>query len=380
MSENFYQILGVPENASQEEIKRAYRQLAKKHHPDKNRGNKRAEERFKQISEAYNVLSDPAKRAQYDQMRRRFRQGAGATAGWDAGQAGGAQGFSFEDLGGFSGFQDIFEEIFRQSRQRSHAGPRGWSFHSFGEDETSADRGRGSDLELSISVPFMTSVQGGHHRVRFNRPVICSNCRGSGGQPGGGVTECPECGGRGTVLVSRGGFTVERVCPRCGGRGRIVTRPCVVCSGSGTVTKERVLTVKIPAGIRDGQTIRLAGEGAPGAREGAAGDLLLRVHVEPDPRFRQEDGRLVTEVSIGLEQAVLGGTATVETPDGPVQLRIPAGTQCGTVFRLKGRGLGGRGSRGDLHARVRVEIPRRLTARQRELFEAFVRDAKGSGC
>ena len=378
MSESFYTILGVPESASQEEIKRAYRQLAKKYHPDKNRGNKRAEERFKQINEAYDVLSDPAKRAQYDEMRRGFRRGAGATHAWSGASGAGPQGFSFEDLGGFSGFQDVFEEIFRRSRSQERRAPGEWDFSSFGEDDARSDGERGADLEVSTSVPFATAVQGGHHRLRFNRPVVCSNCHGSGGQPGGGVSECAECGGRGTVVVSRGGFTVQRLCRRCGGRGRVVTRPCVVCAGTGTVQKERTLTVKIPAGIRDGQTIRLAGEGAAGSRDGAAGDLLLRVHVEPDPRFRVEDGLLVTDVSIPLGMAVLGGTATVETPDGPVKLRIPAGTQSDTVFRLKGRGLGGRGDRGDLHVRVRVEIPRRLTVRQRELFEAFVRETRNT--
>ncbi|MCX7717018.1 MAG: molecular chaperone DnaJ [Candidatus Sumerlaeaceae bacterium] len=378
MSESFYNILGVSESASQEEIKRAYRQLAKKYHPDKNRGNKRAEERFKQISEAYNVLSDPAKRAQYDEMRRGFRRGAGATHAWGT-TGGGAQGFSFEDLGGFSGFQDVFEEIFRRSQSRRTRAAGDWDFSSFGEDDTRSEGERGADLEISISIPFATAMQGGHHRLRYNRPVVCSNCRGSGGQPGGGISDCVECGGRGTVVVSRGGFTVQRLCRRCGGRGRVITRPCVVCAGAGTVQKERTLTVKIPAGIRDGQTIRLAGEGAAGPRDGTAGDLLLRVHVEPDPRFRIEDGLLVTDVTIPLEMAVLGGTASVDTPDGQVQLRIPAGTQSDTMFRLKGRGLGGRGEHGDLHVRVRVDIPRRLTARQREMFEAFAREMKTAG-
>lgn len=389
MSDNFYKVLGVAENATQDEIKKAYRKLAVKHHPDKNRGNKQSEERFKQISEAYDVLGDPKKRQQYDAMRKGYGEGffGGAGAGARRPGAGGArmytgpggeQTFSFEDLGGFSGFGDIFENLFRGGgagvgggarRTRARGGPS--PYEGFGEEPE-----RGNDVAADLTIPFEVAVKGGKQTFTFEKTETCPNCRGSGAQPGTQVTTCPECGGRGTVTVSQGAFGVQRVCPRCNGRGQIVTTPCVVCHGSGMSHRPKTLTVRIPAGIQDGQTIRLAGEGQPSSPGGPAGDLLLRIHVTPHPIFRREDDKIVIDQNVDLGIAVLGGEISVPTLDGEVKLRIPAGTQSGTVFRLKGRGIHRRGGeRGDQNVVVKVRTPKNLTPKQKQLFEQFAEEA-----
>lgn len=392
MNNNFYQVLGVAENASQDEIKKAYRKLAVKHHPDKNKGNKQAEERFKQINEAYDVLGDPKKRQQYDAMRQGYGQGffggagpQGRRPGAGDGETrggrvytgpGGEQTFSFEDLGGFSGFGDLFENLFGGRARRGAGGPAagagGFEAFGAGEDE---ERGRGNDVEAELRIPFAMSVKGGKQTFTINKTDVCPNCHGNGAQPGTPVEACPECQGRGTVTISQGAFGVQRICPRCHGKGNVITTPCVVCQGAGMSTRPKTITVKIPSGIKDGQTIRLAGEGQPGVGGGRAGDLLLRILVTPDPVFRREEDKLIVDQEIDLRTAVLGGEVSVPTLDGRVKLKIPAGTQSGTVFRVKGRGVAHRtGGHGDLHVAVKVAMPRNLSPRQRELFEQFAKE------
>ncbi len=372
MKENYYKVLGVPENATQEEIKKAYRKLALKYHPDRNRGNKEAEEKFKEITEAYEVLSDPQKRAQYDAMRRGAFSGAfgGARSGAGTGPfeftTGGAQ-FSFSDLGGFA---DIFEHLFRnQQRSRASASP----FSSFGFEDEEIEGG--NDVEAELTVPFETAVRGGKQTITINKSEVCPNCHGNGAQPGSRVGTCAQCGGRGTISISQGTFGVTRLCPGCGGRGTVITSPCVVCRGTGFAVRPKTITLKVPAGVQDGQTIRLRGEGQPGVNGGPPGDLLLRVHVQPHPVFRREGDNIVVEREIDLATAVLGGEITVPTLDGDVKLKIPAGTQSGTIFRLRGKGVHRRGGpQGDQHVVVKVQTPKNLTPKQREAFRAFARE------
>lgn len=381
MNDNFYQVLGVAENATQDEIKKAYRKLAVKHHPDKNRGNKQAEERFKKISEAYDVLGDAKKRSQYDAMRKGYggaffgagQQGPRA-GGRGASSRGGAQDFSFEDLGGFSGFGDIFENLFRGRAGAYGGGPQA---AGFGETDFDEDGGRGNDVAADLSIPFELAVKGGKQTFTINKTDVCANCNGSGAQPGTNLKTCGECGGRGTVTLSQGGFGVQRVCPRCNGRGRIVEKPCVVCQGSGFAARPKTLTVRIPGGIQDGQTIRISGEGQPGKDGAPRGDLLLRIHVTSHPVFRREDDKIVMDREVDLATAVLGGEIRVPTLDGDVKLKIPAGTQSGTVFRLKERGIAHRGgTRGDQNVVVKVTTPKNLNPTQREAFERFVKELK----
>jgi molecular chaperone DnaJ len=373
MKDNFYKVLGVAENATQEELKKAYRKLAVKHHPDKNRGNKQSEDRFKQISEAYDVLGDPKKRQQYDAMRSGFfggtqGQSGGAGGGFRPGP-GGQGGFSFEDLGGFSGFGDIFENLF-QGRQGGRARRQDFGGGAFGEES-----GRGNDIAADLAVPFEATVRGGKQTFTLNKSDTCPNCSGSGAQPGTEVKVCGECGGRGTVSISQGGFGMQRICSKCAGHGKIIRNPCVVCRGSGVSARPKTITVRIPAGIRDGQTIRLAAEGQPGAHGAPTGDLLLRVRVSPHPLFTRDGDTVILEKEIDLATAILGGEVPVPTLDGEVKLKIPTGTQGGTVFRLKGRGVARRGgANGDQHVIVKVAMPGNLTPKQKELFEEFARE------
>lgn len=374
-NENFYKVLGVAENASQDEIKKAYRKLAVKYHPDKNRGSKKTEDRFKEINEAYEVLGDEKKRQQYDAMRKGFGgpgfEGAAGHAGRGYARGGAAPegNFSFEDLGGFSGFGDMFENMFRG---QGGAAPGGYQqFEEEGGPE------RGNDVEAELTIPFELAVKGGKQTFTINKTAECTNCKGSGAQPGTPVHTCKECEGRGTVNVSRGSFGVKRVCPKCNGRGKVISTPCMVCRGTGMETKPKTITVKIPAGIKDGQTIRLAGEGQPGQNRGTSGDLLLKIRVTPHPIFRREDDKIVMDKDVDLATAVLGGEVGVPTLDGNVKVKIPAGVQSGTVIRLKDRGVSKRdGSRGDQNVIVKVVTPKNLTSRARELFEEFAKESK----
>jgi molecular chaperone DnaJ len=377
MKDNFYKALGVAENATADEIKKAYRKLAKQYHPDKNRGNKQAEERFKSISEAYDVLGDDKKRAQYDAMRKGyFGGGQGGPGGgprvYTQGP-GGAQGFSYEDLGGFSGFGDIFEQLFRGRGGAAGARSSGLGDYEFGGEPGD----RGDDVAADLTVPFEMAIKGGKQTITINKSDVCPNCHGDGSQPGTPVRVCPTCQGRGSVTVSQGSFGVQRVCRECGGTGKKIERPCVVCQGTGTSTRPKTITVKIPGGIKDGQTLRLAGEGGAGSGSHGAGDLLLRIHVAPHPTFRRDDDRILVDLEIDLATAVLGGDVNVPTLEGSVKLKIPAGTQSGTTFRLKGRGVAHKGgAHGDQNVIVKIRTPRSLTPKQKELFEQFAKELR----
>lgn len=358
---DYYEVLGVAENASQEEIKKAYRRLAKKHHPDANPDDAESEERFKAISEAYRVLSDPEQRKKYDRMRKfggmgAFRSRGGRPAG--AGAGGQGEGFRFEDLSdmGFGGIGDLFTSIFDRSRRREEARSRGPA--------------RGRNVEYEVTIPFRTAVRGGKVTVQVPIRDSCATCDGTGAAPGATLETCPVCDGRGSVSFGQGSFSVNRPCPECMGRGRSPTESCRVCGGQGEVRSRRKISVTVPSGVDDGSRIRLSGQGERGADGGTPGDLVIRVRVKSDDFFEREGLNLVCEVPINVAQALLGSRLRVRTVDGKkVVLRIPAGTQSGTAFRIRGQGVHEGGRRGDQLVRVRVEVPEELGEDGREAAE-----------
>jgi len=357
---DFYEVLGVPEAASPEEIKRAYFRLAKKFHPDRNADDKGAESKFKQINEAYETLSDPKKRSHYDQVRRFRREGVftggGRGGGFRVGDLGDLLGGGRVDFNDLGGIGSIF----------------GRFFGAGGPGATQARPHRGEDVTAEVEIPFETAAFGGKVSVRLPREGACPRCAGTGSEPGSRVETCPQCGGRGIVEVSQGSFAMSRPCPRCLGRGRIITQPCHTCAGRGTVRRERTLEVTIPKGVSDGARLRLAGEGEPGPTGGPAGDLYLRVRVRPHAKFRRKGLDIYADVTIDMVQAALGTSVEVPTLEGPVTLRVPAGTQPESLLRLRGRGVAGAdGDRGDHYVRVHVQVPRHLTERERSLLEEF---------
>ncbi len=356
---DFYQILGVPDSAAPEEIKKAYRRLAKQHHPDANPNNPSAGDRFKEISEAHSVLSDADKRKHYDQMRkygafdslgRRPGSGAGRP-----GQEPTAETFDFGDLGGL-GLGDIFSSIFGRGRR----------------EET-----RGETLEAVVEVPFRVAALGGKVPVTLPVTEQCPACGGNGAAPGAKITTCPECNGRGTVTLGQGGFAVSRPCPRCRGKGKIPSEPCPKCRGAGEVRSEQNVMITVPPGTESGGKVRLKGKGQPGHPGEPTGDLIITFQVQPDRFFERDGLDLVCEVPINLAQAALGTRLRVRTLDGKkVVLRIPPGTQSGRRFRIKGLGLEKNGRKGDQLVAVQVEVPEKLTPDQEELFKKFA-DAVG---
>jgi molecular chaperone DnaJ len=365
-TKDYYEILGVAENASQAEIKKAYRKLAKKYHPDANRDDGDAEDRFKEISEAYRVLSDPERRQKYDRMRKYGGMGAfsgarGGAADRQTAGAGGERRFSFDDLSdmGFGGLGDIFSSIFdREGRRQQRTRRQG------------PERGR--NVEYEVTVPFRTAVRGG--KVTVNVPIReeCATCDGSGAAPGATIETCPVCDGRGTVSFGQGGFSVNRTCPECMGRGRAPSESCRVCNGQGEVRSRRKINVTVPSGVEDGSRIRLSGQGQRGPGGGPSGDLIIRVRVREDPFFERRGMNVVCEVPINVAQALLGSRIRVRTVDGKkVVLRIPPGTQSGTAFRIRGQGVEKDGRRGDQLVRVSVRVPENLSEDGRELAEGL---------
>jgi molecular chaperone DnaJ len=342
---DYYDVLGVARTSTDAEIKSAYRKLALKHHPDRNPGNKDAEEKFKEAAEAYAVLADADKRAAYD---RYGHQGVGAAAG----------GF---DPTVFAGFEDIlgglgdvfgFGDIFGGGRRRG--GPQ-----------------RGADLRYDLEIGFLESARGIDTTIQIPRLEPCGTCSGSGAAPGTKPARCPECQGRGQLRYQQGFFVVSRTCGQCGGSGRVIKDPCAMCRGVGQVTRERKLTVKVPAGIADGQRLRLSGEGEVGALGGPPGDLYVVVQVQEHEFFRREADDLFCEVDVNFPTLVLGGGIRVPTLDGEEEFAVPEGTEAGTVFRLRGKGMpsvSGRG-RGDLHVMVQPRTPKKLTKDQRAALE-----------
>ncbi len=349
---DYYQVLGVPKNATQEEIKKAYRKLAQRYHPDANPGNKEAEERFKEISAAYDVVGDPAKRKQYDQVREMVASGFGASAGASWGGGAGPR-VRFEDLGfgDLGDLGDLLGGLFGGRRGRARAATRG------------------ADLEAEVTVSFEGSMRGTTVPVRIQGPAPCSTCGGSGAAPGSSPVVCPQCRGTGEIAVNQGLFQIAQTCPRCHGSGRVVDRVCPACKGTGSERRTRTFQVRIPPGVKDGARIRLRGHGEPGPPGAQPGDLYVRVHVRPHPFFRRRGNDLAVEVPITYTEAALGAEIQVPTLDGPVTMRVPPGTPSGKTFRLRGKGAPRRGGQGDLYVTVSVEVPARLSREERELLE-----------
>ena len=343
MAKDYYTLLGVHRNATDAELKRAYRRLALEFHPDKNPGNKAAEDKFKEISEAYEVLSDPQKRAYFDQF----------------GVAPGAQGAGpgFSGFGAGMGMGDIFGDIFED-----FFGGRGRSRATAGED-----------LRYNLKITFEEAAFGTTTKIRVPRWERCPDCEGTGAKSKDGIKVCSNCQGAGQIRTQQGFFSISRTCSRCGGEGRLITDPCPACGGKKRVERDRTLSVKIPAGVESGNTIRLSGEGEIGSYGGPPGDLYVFLTVEDHTLFQRDGQDIVCDVPISFSQAALGTELDVPTLTGTAKLKVPAGTQPGHIFRLKGKGfphLRSSGS-GDQLCRVVVEIPTRLTSKQKELLQEF---------
>jgi molecular chaperone DnaJ len=339
-----YETLGVPKNASQDEIKKAYRKLARENHPDRNPGDESAEARFKEVQGAYDVLKDPEKRKQYDQF--------GAN-GARPGQGGGFN-FDFGDLGDLG---DLFGGLFGGGgRSRTQQRQRGQ---------------RGNDVEAHVNLSFDDSLKGVQVQVPVELETACSECHGSGARPGTSPRICPECNGRGVVSESQGLFALSQPCPRCRGNGTVIEDPCPKCNGSGRERRTKRYTVKIPAGAKDGTRIRLKGKGEAGYGGAEAGDLYVVTHVDASPIYERRGNDLLVTVPLSYPDAALGATVEVPTPEGAVSLKVPAGSEDGKLLRIRGRGapkLSG-GGKGDVLARLKLEVPKRLNKQQRELLE-----------
>ena len=362
---DFYKVLGVADTASAEEIKRAFRKLARQYHPDRNPGDKAAEDRMKEISEASDVLSDPKKRTEYDEVRRMAKSGFGP-GGFQRGAQGNpfgfggnvrVEGFDVGDLGG------LFGDLFGGARGARARGPR-----------------RGDDLETEVGLSFEDAVEGATVPIKITRDAPCSTCGGSGAEPGSSIETCPQCGGAGTVGENQGVFSFVRACPRCGGSGRIVANPCHACKGSGTQRKREEIKVRVPAGVRDGARIRVRSRGAATGPGGQPGDLYVVVHVQPHPIFGRQGDDLTLTLPLSFTEAALGSQVKVPTLDAPVTLKIPAGTQNGKTFRVKGRGTSHHrgGGHGDLLVTVQVVVPEKLNKKERELLEQFAETHRAS--
>jgi molecular chaperone DnaJ len=349
---DYYEVLGVGRNASEEEVKRAYRKLAVKFHPDKNPDDPQAEEKFKELGEAYDVLMDPQKRAAYD----RFGHSAFAPGG------GGFGGGTFHDP------FEIFREVF------GGAGFGGGIFETFfGGGGRTEDRRRGSDLRYDMEIKLEEAAFGAEKQIEVEKLDTCDKCAGSGAEPGSSAIRCPSCGGRGQVVSSRGFFQISQTCPQCRGAGEIIERPCQKCRGDGRIEKLSRINLKIPAGIREGTRLRSLNNGEAGVNGGPPGDLYVVIHIKEHKIFQREDDDLYCEVPIPFWVATLGGEIDVPTLEGRAHLKVPAGTQSGQMFKLRGKGIvnvNGR-SHGDLFARLIVEVPSRLDAEQRRKLEEF---------
>jgi molecular chaperone DnaJ len=358
---DYYAVLGVPKNASAAEIKKAYRKLAQQHHPDANAGNSASEERFKEISAAYDVLGDADKRAAYDRVRDMGASGfGGGFPGGYRGAPGG--GYQTVDLGDLT---DLFGSMFGGA---GGAGGRGGR-------RTQARARRGADLETQVRLSFDDAMAGVTIPVTLDGPAVCTTCHGSGAAPGTSPVTCATCGGSGTVAVNQGFFQMEQTCPTCSGTGRTIETPCPTCHGTGATRRSRTVKVKIPAGVKGGARIKVPGRGEPGGAGVPAGDLYVRVRVTDHPIFGRKGDNLTIEVPVTYPEAVLGAHVQVPTLNGPVTLKVPAGTESGKTFRVKGKGAPRRGGHGDLLVTVRVDVPKKVSKRQKELL-GELRDAE----
>ncbi len=368
---DYYEVLGVSRSAAEREIKDAYRQLALKFHPDKNQGNKEAEEKFKEINEAYEVLSDAKKKQLYDQY---------GHAGVGAGGPGAGPGFGGFDFSGFGGgggaqgdlgdiFGDILEGVFGQQRP-SRSGRR-------------SGASRGSDLQYDANLEFRDAVFGTELTLKVPRHEACTRCGGSGAKPGTNKKTCPTCKGAGKMRMSQGFFSMVQTCPKCHGEGTVIEAPCSECRGTGKESKTGTIKVKIPAGVEEGSSLRVRGEGEAGERGGPNGDLYVMIHVQKDPNFEREGNNLVAEQHISFTQAALGSEISVPTLEGSVTMKVPAGTQGHTIFKLKQKGvpyLSSRG-RGDLLVKIVVDVPKNLSEKEKQLLREFdqINNKSGSG-
>ncbi len=351
---DYYELLDLGRDAGADEIKKAYRKLAMKHHPDRNPGNKGAERKFKQVGEAYEVLKDDQKRAAYDRFgHAAFEQGGPGPGGFPGGGVPG---------GGFaSGFADIFDEMFGD-------------FVHGGGQRASAASGRGNDLRYNMEVALEEAYTGDKVNIRVPTSVSCKDCRGSGAAGGAAPVSCATCHGHGRVRSQSGFFTVERTCPSCGGQGKVIKEPCRTCAGAGRVRKEKTLSVNIPPGVEDGTRIRLGGEGEAGLRGAPAGDLYIFLTIKPHRIFQRDGADIYCRVPIPMTTAALGGTLDVPTVDGGrARVTIPAGTQTGNQFRLRSTGMTVLRSdaRGDMFVQIVIETPVKLTGKQKELLHQF---------
>jgi molecular chaperone DnaJ len=341
---DYYEVLGVNRDASDDELKKAYRKLAMKWHPDRNPDNPKAEEHFKEAKEAYEVLTDASKRAAYDQYG---HAGVDPTAA-----AGAGAGFgSFSDA-----FGDIFGDIF-----------------GGGGGRTRSNVYRGADLRYNLEVSLEEAARGTETRIRIPAMEECATCHGSGAKPGTSPTTCTTCGGHGQVRMQQGFFSIQQTCPKCHGSGKIVASPCATCNGAGRIKQHKTLSVKIPAGVDEGDRIRLSGEGEAGVNGGPSGDLYVVIHIKPHAVFQRDHNDLHCEMPISFTIAALGGEIEIPTLDGYAKIKVPAETQTGKVFRLRGKGIKGvrSSTQGDLMCHVVVETPVSLTARQKELLQEF---------
>lgn len=358
--QDFYETLGVGKSADADELKKAYRKLAMKYHPDRNAGDKSAEQKFKEINEAYDVLKDPEKRAAYDRFGHAAFDGPGAGG---AGAQAGAGDFGFGFAGGFA---DIFDEMFGDfTGRRGAAGAGGGG--------GTAQR-RGADLRYNMEISLEDAFAGKQATIRVPSAAECESCSGTGAAKGSKPVTCPTCQGRGRVRAQQGFFTIERTCATCQGQGQILENPCGTCRGSGRVAKEKTLSVSIPAGVEDGTRIRLSGEGEAGLRGGPSGDLYIFLSIKPHAYFQRDGANIYMRVPIPMTTAALGGVIEVPTVDGGrARVTIPEGTQTGHQFRLKGKGMSVMRStvRGDMYIRAQIETPMRLTKRQKELLREF---------
>ena len=367
---DFYQVLGVGDKATPDELKKAYRKLAKQFHPDANGGDRKASERFKEVGEAYGVLSDPAKRKQYDQMRRlgafgfgrgRSSPGAGPSPG-----VGSEPGFSFEDLqGGFGNISDLFSSLFDNLGKKGPPGAK------------KGTRQKGPNVEYVVEIPFLTAVRGGKVSVEVSITEDCATCGGAGAKPGTDLRTCSECKGTGDISFGQGGFAVKRPCPACFGRGMIPDTPCVSCAGRGAVRQQRKLQINVPAGVDSGSKVRLSGQGERGKAGGKPGDLIITFKVQPDRFFTRKGLDIHVTVPINIVQATLGSKIKVRTVSGKkVVLRITKGTQSGTKFRIRGQGIKKGDRVGDQFVEVSVSVPDELTEEEQQAMEEF---AEASG-
>jgi molecular chaperone DnaJ len=367
-TKDFYSVLGVGSGASQDEIKKAYRKLAKKYHPDANASDPKAAERFKEISEANNVLGDVEKRKQYDEMRRlgAFDGGFGGFGGGSSRGAGargagaGGQTINFQDfdIGGLGGLGDLFSSMFGGGDTRESARQRGPE--------------KGQTVEATLDIPFRTAARGGKVPIELEVSEECPTCHGTGAAPGASLRICPECNGRGVISFGQGGFAVNRTCPVCLGRGQVPTEPCPTCHGSGDVRVKRKVLINVPAGVDTGSKIRLKGQGGKGPQGGPAGDLIITFNVLADKFYRRDGLDVIATVPLNIAQATLGTKISVKTLDGKkVAIKIPPGTPSGKRLRVRGQGIQKGEKKGDLIVEVSILVPEKLSEEQERMMKEF---------